>query len=124
MKYILMISKPDETHGGRVEDTYYTFHYYDDLIGIYQHVCRDLLDGFSDDNEMDIEDITNYYDSIDERVSEHEAGYFIVEMGGKDPIISLGPEVYNDLSNGWDRFSKFCFSENESFILTFNKFKN
>lgn len=121
MKYILMISKPDET-SGRIGDTYYTFHYYDDLIGIYQHVCRDLLDGFSDG--VDIEDIETDYDSIDERVSEHEAGYFIVGMGGKEPIISLGPEVYNDLSNGWDRFSKFCFSENESFILTFNKFKN
>lgn len=106
-KYILVICS---------SDNFPIMKYFDDLIGVYQCVCNELVY-----NDLDIEDFKNDpYSSIEERITENETDYHLFVNGEELPTISL----FVDGDDGeWDKFEKFCFGEVEKGISeSFNGF--
>ena len=92
--------------------------YFDDLIGVYKHVCDDLVY-----NDLDIEDFMDgngVYSGVEERIHEDGVDYFLFEIGGESPIFSLDREKIVDGS--WEKFTDFCFSNNESIVKKCSQF--
>ena len=105
-KYILMVVLHTDDN-----ELDYTFQYFDDLVGIYQSVCRGIV--YKDE---DIEDIL---DEIDERLNDNGVDYYVFING------QSSPSTYVKIGNSnWDDFSNFCFKKSESIqILKFIDYK-
>jgi hypothetical protein len=91
---------------GSDNEKYLNIKYFDDLIGVYQFVCRQIVYG-----DQDIEDLMAD-DELEESFKDNSTDYYIFENGMEDPIISI--ECDNISKSLWKKFENFCFKNDES----------